>query len=202
MSKSTDLRVIRTKQSIKRAFINLLNKKQYNKVTIQDIAEEAMINRNTFYLHYQDKDDMLDQLTSDALSKIKESMNAKEHLRTLDAVSYEDLRQLITGLFIILQEDIAFYQVVLGDESIPYLAIKFSHLIKSHMTSGLEKDTVFKQEKRVLDKRTIYIEYMATGLIGIIRFWMKDTNAYTPSELADMVVDMYAKDILELLKTN
>ncbi len=58
MSKKTDLRVIRTKKSIKRALLGLLKEKNYNKITIQDISEEAIINRNTFYLHYLDKDDL------------------------------------------------------------------------------------------------------------------------------------------------
>ncbi|WP_256706446.1 TetR/AcrR family transcriptional regulator [Paenibacillus sp. FSL R7-0337] len=55
MNKKTDLRIIRSKHSIKKAFIELLTEKGYEGITIQDIADKAMINRNTFYLHYQNK---------------------------------------------------------------------------------------------------------------------------------------------------
>lgn len=48
-----DRRVRKTKQAIKNAFIQLLNKKDLEKITIQDITELADINRGTFYLHYE-----------------------------------------------------------------------------------------------------------------------------------------------------
>ena len=49
---SEDLRVIKTKEYIKNAFLELLKEKNYAKVSVKDIASLASINRNTFYLHY------------------------------------------------------------------------------------------------------------------------------------------------------
>ena len=54
--KKEDLRSIKTKKSIKESFIELVEIKGYNKVSVSDIVNKAQINRNTFYLHYQDKD--------------------------------------------------------------------------------------------------------------------------------------------------
>ncbi|MCD8506172.1 MAG: TetR/AcrR family transcriptional regulator, partial [Alkalibacterium thalassium] len=48
MTKKQDLRVLRTHTAIYRAFYNLLSIKDYTGITIQDIADEAMINRSTF----------------------------------------------------------------------------------------------------------------------------------------------------------
>jgi AcrR family transcriptional regulator len=53
--KSQDLRVRRTRMMIEKAFGELLEEKGFQAVTIQDIAERAMVNRATFYDHYQDK---------------------------------------------------------------------------------------------------------------------------------------------------
>jgi AcrR family transcriptional regulator len=52
MLKKTDLRVIRTKKMIKESFIDLIQEKGYESITIRDIADHALINRATFYLHY------------------------------------------------------------------------------------------------------------------------------------------------------
>ncbi|MDN6291733.1 MAG: TetR/AcrR family transcriptional regulator, partial [Tetragenococcus halophilus] len=57
MKSKTDLRVIRTRKMILEAFMKLVSEKGYNNVTIQNIAEEAMINRATFYAHFKDKED-------------------------------------------------------------------------------------------------------------------------------------------------
>ena len=70
MNKKTDLRIIRSKHSIKKAFIELLNEKGYEKITIQDIADKAMINRNTFYLHYQNKPDLLNRSMDELLEEL------------------------------------------------------------------------------------------------------------------------------------
>ena len=52
--KKTDLRIMKTKASIKREFMALLKKKPVEKITVTELAEKALINKGTFYLHYQD----------------------------------------------------------------------------------------------------------------------------------------------------
>lgn len=49
-----DKRVIRTKNSIKTAFMQLALSNEPGKLTVSDVALKAGINRSTFYLHYED----------------------------------------------------------------------------------------------------------------------------------------------------
>tara|TARA_B100000965_G_C19393782_1_gene670191 strand:+ start:32 stop:640 length:609 start_codon:yes stop_codon:yes gene_type:complete len=200
MSKKTDLRIIRTKKSIKKAFLDLLKEKNYNKITIQDIAEEAMINRNTFYLHYLDKDDLLDQLSNECLNKLKESMNASSNINTIDELGYDDFYEINKKVFKAIEEDFDFYKVIMGDDSIPYLSIKFTNVIKNHMSEGLDKSAKLKTGEKNVDNSEIYVEYMAAGLIGVIRFWINNRHKYSIEEVSKIVINMYSKDILELLK--
>ncbi|MCT4619588.1 MAG: TetR/AcrR family transcriptional regulator [Marinisporobacter sp.] len=200
MSKKTDLRIIRTKKSIKKAFLDLLKEKNYNKITIQDIAEEAIINRNTFYLHYLDKDDLLDQLTNECLNKLKESMNVSSNIETIDELGYDEFYEIIKKTFEAIEEDFDFYKVIMGDESIPYLSLKFTNVIKNHMSQAGDKSDPLKTEDGNIDNRIIYVEYMAAGLIGVIRFWVNNKHKYSIEEISRIVINMYSKDILELLK--
>lgn len=48
----TDLRVIRTKKAIRDAFCAMIMEMDYPDITIKELTQRAMINRNTFYLHY------------------------------------------------------------------------------------------------------------------------------------------------------
>jgi AcrR family transcriptional regulator len=50
-----DLRVKKTKSALRKAFSNLLKTKSFDKITIMEICETAMVNRVTFYSHYKDK---------------------------------------------------------------------------------------------------------------------------------------------------
>lgn len=45
---------VRTKQAIRQAFIELLNERPLDKISVKDIAERSTVNRNTFYYYYAD----------------------------------------------------------------------------------------------------------------------------------------------------
>ena len=57
-----DLRIRKTRAAIKDALYELTREKTYQEISVMDIAQRAMINRSTFYLHYKDKDALLDAL--------------------------------------------------------------------------------------------------------------------------------------------
>ena len=50
-----DPRIRRTRQLLHQALVNLLETKGFDKISVQDIAEAATVNRVTFYDHYTDK---------------------------------------------------------------------------------------------------------------------------------------------------
>ncbi|MEW8976513.1 MAG: TetR/AcrR family transcriptional regulator, partial [Exiguobacterium sp.] len=68
MTKSkTDPRILRTRKLIMDSFIELSGKKEFKDITVKDITTEAMINRATFYYHFEDIYDLLDKVLSEVL---------------------------------------------------------------------------------------------------------------------------------------
>ncbi|WP_010094074.1 TetR/AcrR family transcriptional regulator [Ornithinibacillus scapharcae] len=63
----TDPRILRTRKLIMDSFIALSSKKEFKDITIKDITSEAMINRATFYYHFEDIYDLLDKALSEVL---------------------------------------------------------------------------------------------------------------------------------------
>ncbi len=63
----TDPRVLRTRKLIMNSFIELSGKKEFKDITIKDITTEAMINRATFYYHFEDIYDLLEKVLSEVL---------------------------------------------------------------------------------------------------------------------------------------
>ena len=63
----SDPRALRTRKLIMDSFIILSEQKDFPDITIKDITTEAMINRATFYYHFEDKYDLLDKALSEVL---------------------------------------------------------------------------------------------------------------------------------------
>jgi AcrR family transcriptional regulator len=63
-AEATDPRVLRSRQMLMEALLSLLNRKEFDDISIQEIADEATLNRATFYLHYPDKNALLQAMTA------------------------------------------------------------------------------------------------------------------------------------------
>jgi AcrR family transcriptional regulator len=59
-----DPRILRSRQMLMEALLKLLNRKEFEDISVQEIADEASLNRATFYLHYQDKNALLQAMTA------------------------------------------------------------------------------------------------------------------------------------------
>jgi AcrR family transcriptional regulator len=55
LEKTLDPRILRTRKLLQQALVNLMKEKEFDSISVQDIAESATINRATFYDHYPDK---------------------------------------------------------------------------------------------------------------------------------------------------
>lgn len=71
MSK-VDRRVLKSQEAIKKAVLELMAEKNFDEVTIQDIADRANVNRGTIYLHYTDKFELLDRVVEEHMNKLRE----------------------------------------------------------------------------------------------------------------------------------
>jgi AcrR family transcriptional regulator len=60
----TDPRILRSRRMLMDALSKLLNNKEFDDISIQEIADEATLNRATFYLHYPDKNALLHAMTA------------------------------------------------------------------------------------------------------------------------------------------
>ncbi len=62
-TEATDPRVLRSRRMLTDALARLLKKREFEHISVQEIADEATLNRNTFYLHYPDKTALLEAMT-------------------------------------------------------------------------------------------------------------------------------------------
>src|SRR6202041_3704610 len=62
-AETVDPRIVRSRRMLREALARLLNRKEFADISVQEIADEATLNRATFYLHYPDKNALLAAMT-------------------------------------------------------------------------------------------------------------------------------------------
>src|SRR5215216_7578048 len=75
---TTDRRIRRTRELLRRALFSLIQEQGYDRITVQDLLDRADIGRSTFYAHYRDKDDLLRSAFEDIRSALAAERKAVE----------------------------------------------------------------------------------------------------------------------------
>lgn len=97
----------KTRQRIQEAFIQKLMEKPFDSITVGDLAKTAGINRGTFYLHYEDKFDLLEQMENQLFAELGYHIDQLQS-HYLSAQTFEsEQKQLADTLFLIYQRPCA-----------------------------------------------------------------------------------------------
>lgn len=90
MEKKTDLRIKKTYLALEKAFTELLEKKPFESITINELCDAAMIRRTTFYKHFDDKYDYFNFCMANMIQNSKEHVSIE--LLRKNPVEYTELR--------------------------------------------------------------------------------------------------------------
>ncbi len=74
-----DRRVRKSQQAIQSAFLELLKGESFEKLTVQQLADKADINRGTFYSYYLDKYDLLEQIENQIIDDLQKFISDQHH---------------------------------------------------------------------------------------------------------------------------
>ena len=87
-----DLRIVKTRKNIREAFLELRSQYALEKIKVTRLCELALINKTTFYKHYQDTYALSEEIENETIVSI---MNSFEHRNTL----FTDPEGFMKGLY-------------------------------------------------------------------------------------------------------
>ena len=190
-SKKEDLRVTKSKQAIKEAFIELVEIKGYDKVSVCDIAKKANINRNTFYLHYEDKEDLVKKTLYEAAKKMEVALGTTE-LASFDEITQTHLKWGIRNLLRLIEPEMELYRVFLMDRQ---LNATFSFV------STIIKNSLIRMLKVKNPRSDIVFEYAYSGMFGVIEQWIMYSKV-SSKEMGDLLAQMTYANLVQFRKIN
>ena len=174
MVKKTDLRVIKTKNLIYNTLIELMKDKTFEEIKVSDICNKALINRSTFYSHYEDKYDLLvdfinslkDEFVTE-LNKNSSNLNTKEYYIELIKIflnHIEERKEMYTSIMINNRNSIMM-DILLS-------------VVNNDLLKKMSKDE-FKSS--IPDD--IIVKFYLGGVINLGVEWLKDNTKYSKEEI-------------------
>ena len=172
MNKKTDLRIVKTKKVLFDTLLKLMRQKNFDKIKISDICDEALINRSTFYAHYEDKYELLDDFIEDL--KISLLKDLEDNVNNVTTKEY--IMKLLSILIDHIDEKRDIYSAILVDFLID--------VIERESLERLKNNNDIMKSELPLD---ILVKFYAGGLINVCMSWLTRKEKYNKEELLGFI---------------
>ena len=176
-----DRRITRTRIAIRDALVFLIEKKGFDNLSVSEIATRANINRGTFYLHYRDKFELLEQTLNDVVEDVKKIFISSKSLIFADFMDQDRPLPVTVEIFEYLKENEALMRVVFGLGGGITFQGKFRKAVEDTLKLGFLGG--LKQEN-FLVPREYLISYILHAHYGVIESWLETGCRESPQEMA------------------
>jgi len=174
MKEKVDLRIIKTNKVLYEALLDLLKEQTFEEIKVSDICAKALVNRSTFYAHFNDKfelvasfmNDLKDELLSQ-LNNIDKNITLKEYYLKLIEVFLNH----IDG-----QEDV--YKSILINNR--------NSIIMDMMYNTIAEDIRTRVKNNELNvPEEIFISYYLGAIVNVGIDWLKSNKKYSKEEMLE-----------------
>lgn len=182
MDNLTDRRVIRTREAIRDAMIDLIEEIGFESLSIKDIADRANINRGTFYLHYHDKFDLLDQTENEIIDDIKNILMKEITWGFEEYLNSNEPLPVIVTIFEYIKQKSRIMHAILGLKANP----NFQRRMKQAIENNLEQLGLYlsRTNTKIIVPPEYLISYVAAAHMGVIQAWLENGCKESPQEMA------------------
>lgn len=185
---NNDLRVQRTTMALKDNFKEMLLNMNYNEITIKELCEKSMINRRTFYLHYNSVNDILAELLEEMAQEFLEYTNGYDHFANPD--------KMIRDYFVFTHEHPLFEKI---NNNLDY------NYIREMLNSKVRDITVVNFGSiQAFDDFTqkMITTYLNSATVNMYRTWCHEGKKVSIEEAIKTATTLIKKGILEMVKEN
>ena len=176
---------IRSRNMIKRAFIELLDEKAISDISVVDIVNRADISRNTFYAHYDDVFCVLEELENDFIGKLR--IYIGEGKDNVDEYTPLPLFEKVTRF---IEKDADTDRIFISNPFADSFYAKVKNLIIEKIKANVSPDLIVDENEFVA-----LSECVASGFISLYRQNLKGETALTVDEIANYCANIFINEL-------
>lgn len=180
-----DSRPIKTKKSIKRALLVLLKEKDISSITISELANCADVSRKTFYLHYKDIAEILEDIKSDLQSiydnSIMKDRKVGFRIRMLNFIN--NIVQKVNA-------DEEYYALMASSSYAKIIFNPLEERLETEFLYALDTETKLDQ-----NKKECLIDFLIGGIINSILKWAKKTDGISTEEESSILFEIINNNV-------
>ncbi|MFM9280965.1 TetR/AcrR family transcriptional regulator [Paenibacillus jiagnxiensis] len=168
-----DRRIQKSRQAIMDAFMKLMSEKDFESITINQIAEEANVNRGTVYLHFTDKYDLRDQCMEVQLNQLMQSCMPEER-------KVFTSKAALLRTFEYLEQHASFYNVMLTSKGNMVFRNRMETVLQQSLNEHLDS-IGFDRELN----REITVQFLVSAGSGLLEWWITRSIPYPASVMVE-----------------
>ncbi|MBR0193901.1 MAG: TetR/AcrR family transcriptional regulator [Bacilli bacterium] len=179
-----DKRSEKTVNAIYEAFAKLINEKDYDEITIQDLLDKANISRSTFYAHYKTKDELLLSISNHIFEHVfsKSLQEEKTHDFSKDLIL--NYRHLIEHIFYHVRDEKELFVGILSNKVNSLFLMEFRKHFSKFVTSYYANYPMINNSIPVELRKSLAIE----DFIVVLKYWVKNNFKEDPEEIAEFYI--------------
>ncbi len=184
-----DRRSQRTQQLLIEALIDILDDKNYDQISVNDIIQRANVGRSTFYAHYQTKDDLLKSGFERALDILIDNIN-------INPTEY-DLSMDITPFFYHTQGHYQLYRTLVWGSGHEILTREGHAILSQKIQKRLELLLPGVEEPAVPMPVLCYT--LAGNLMLLLQWWLDNKMPYSPEKMNEIFQQLSISQVKKIL---
>lgn len=177
-----DLRVQKTITGIRSAFSGMIREMDYEKITVKELCERAMINKKTFYRYYPTLDDLLAELQTEMSTEYSQRVAEFQLPDELDKVNRE--------FFVYSVEKGEMYDKITCSENYSYIR---QRMISNVMASTWGRTEMVKGMTE--HERHILYTFIQTSSVEMYRQWVKDGKKVPLEDIINLTTRLLCKGV-------
>lgn len=182
MKEKTDLRIVKTKNTLFNSLIVLMAEKSFDEIKVSDICNKSLINRSTFYTHYNDKYDLLFDYINTLKANLLKSLENNKHIVNTKEFYVEMIRLSIEHID---NERNIYYSVLMSNKDTIITEMLLDVTIKD-INKRIEYDNLNKNNIPT----EIFVSFYLGAVISVIISWLKSNGKYSKEEICSYINEL------------